>query len=305
MSISFSALIKIGLLFLANTSVTAQQPNTPAETPPGRLVDIGGHRLHIHCVGAEGTGPLVVFESGGGGSAKDWTKVREALRAGVRSCAYDRAGAGWSEPGPKPRTMRQEVFELHALLEKANISGPIILVGQSIGGLLVRMYMERFGTNVVGVVLVDPTHESSMLGSARYGGWVRLREKATGRPLPEPQLKGDDNSSMEAGVDYLAEEFQQIHQARQSNPQPLGDRPLIVLGAGKRKQPPGTPDDMWENIRREKEEQVRDQARLSRNSKFVNDPSSGHNLHIENPPLVAQAIHDVLDAITQGKKIEP
>jgi len=90
--------------------------------------------------------------------------------------------------------MRQEVFELYELLETARVSGPLVLVGQSIGGLLVRLYTEQYGSNVVGVVLVDPTHESSMLGSVRYGGWVRLREKALGEQFRRPGCEEATNS---------------------------------------------------------------------------------------------------------------
>jgi pimeloyl-ACP methyl ester carboxylesterase len=82
---------------------------------------------------------MVIFEAGGGAFSKDWTAVQSLLKARVRSCAYDRAGLGWSEPGPAPRTMSQEVFELHALLDAARISGPVILVGQSMGALNVRL----------------------------------------------------------------------------------------------------------------------------------------------------------------------
>src|SRR6266508_325131 len=89
---------------------------TPLSSPPpGVLVDIGGHKLHLHCTGPTNAALTVVFESGGGGFSKDWSRVRELLPSNVRICAYDRAGSGWSAAGPTPRTMRQEVFELHAL----------------------------------------------------------------------------------------------------------------------------------------------------------------------------------------------
>jgi pimeloyl-ACP methyl ester carboxylesterase len=275
---------------------------TPPSGPlPGVLVDIGGHKLHIHCVGPT-TAPLtVVFESGGGGSSKDWSRVRDLLPAQVRTCAYDRAGSGWSEPGPSPRTLHQEVFELHTLLEAAKIPGPFVLVGQSIGGLLVRLYTEQYGSNVVGMVLVDPAHESGVLGSVRYGGWVRLREKATtGRAVPEPRREGKASLGYRQEDDYMAEEFQEIYLSRKANPEPLGNRPLIVLGAGKRPKPPGTSDEKWQELRQERDEQVQDLASLSRNSKFILDPSSGHAIHNEDPELVARAITEVREAVSKG-----
>jgi pimeloyl-ACP methyl ester carboxylesterase len=202
--------------------------------------------------------------------------------------------------------MRQEVFELHALLEAAKMPGPLVLVGQSIGGLLVRLYTEQYGNDIVGVVLVDPTHESDVLGSLRYGGWVRLREKATnGRAVPEPRREGKPSTSYKPEDDYLAEEFQQLYLSRKANPEPLGKRPLIVLAAGKRPQPPGTPDDLWAQLRVEKDGQKIDLSRLSSNSKFVLDPSSSHAMHADNPQLVARSIEEVLKAASKGEHLAP
>lgn len=281
----------------------AQVP--PSSPPPGILVNIGDHKLHIHCVGPTNAALTVVFESGGGGTSKDWSRVRELLPSNVRTCAYDRAGSGWSEAGPAPRTMRQEVFELHALLEAAQVPGPFVLVGQSIGGLLVRLYTEQYGSNVVGVALVDPTHESSVLGSVRYGGWVRLREKAaTGRVVPEPRREGKASSEYRPEDDYMAEEFQQIYLSRKANPEPLGNRPLIVIGAGKRPKPPGTSDEKWKELRQEKDQQVQDLAHLSRNSKFILASSSGHAIHNDDPELVARAIKEVLEAASKGEPLK-
>jgi len=197
------------------------------------------------------------------------------------------------------------VFELQALLEAAKVPGPYVLVGQSLGGLLARLYAERYASNVVGMVLVDPTHESGMLGVVKYGGWVRLREKATGRPLPEPGLGPKANGPEDPETDYLAEEMQRIHLAHQANPQPLGDRPLIVLAGGKRKPPPGTPDDHWQRLKQEREEQVAGLAALSKNSKFIRDAESGHALHRDNPQLVVRSIWEVLEAVAKGKKLNP
>ena len=201
--------------------------------------------------------------------------------------------------------MRQEVFELHALLEAAKVHGPFVLVGQSIGGLLVRLYAAQYGGDVVGVVLVDPTHESDMLGSLRYGGWVRLREKATGRAVPEPRREGRVSTQYNPDEDYLAEEFQQIYLSRKANPLPLGKRPLIVLAAGRRPPPPGTSEELWKDLRAQRDANVRDLAGLSQNSKFVLDPSSRHSIHTDNPELVARAIEEVLQAASKGRRLVP
>jgi pimeloyl-ACP methyl ester carboxylesterase len=297
----------IGTLTIALSAfagrLMAQAP--PSGAAPGVLVDIGGHRLHIRCVGPADAKPTVIFEAGGGAFSSAWSQVQDLLSRDVRSCAYDRAGSGWSEAGPAPRTMRQEVFELHALLEAAHVRGPFTLVGHSIGGLLVRLYADQFNSDVVGVVLVDPTHESAVLYSVRLGRWVRLREQAKDRIVPEPRREGKASAQYNPDEDYLAEECQQLYVSRKANPVPLGNRPLIVLGAGKRPAPPGTSDSVWRVLRKERDEQVRDLARLSHNSKFVLDSSSGHGIHQDNPQIVVRSIREVLEAASRGTQLVP
>src|SRR4030095_10039722 len=163
--------------FRANCQNEAQHSDTSVE----RLVKIGNHKLFISIKGNQDSKFTVVFESGAGGSSTDWTKVISMLPPGIRTVTYDRAGIGRSEKGPLPQTMAQNVFELHKLLKAAKIKGPIILVGQSIGGLLVRLYTEQYGKEVVGLVLVDPAHESSFLGSMKYGGGGRFRGETVGK----------------------------------------------------------------------------------------------------------------------------
>jgi pimeloyl-ACP methyl ester carboxylesterase len=277
---------------------SAQSPRT--DPPPGALVDLGGRRMHVSCVGPSDARITAILEAGGGGFSGHWARVQELLAPRVRSCAYDRAGLGWSEPGPAPRTMKQEAFELHELLVAAKIQGPLVLVGQSIGGLLVRLYAERYDADVAGVVLVDPTHEDDVLYNLRVARWVRLRDLSTGRVVPDPKRKGAPSAQYDPSQDYFADELQAVHRARVANPVPLGDRPLIVVAAGRRPAPPGTPDTLWRRLRLEKDEQKVDLARLSRNSLFVLATGSTHNVHLDDPALVARAIEVVVDAVAAG-----
>jgi len=295
----------MSVIALGSSAVPATAQKRPSDPAPGALVDIGGHKLHIRCVGPANRSPIVILEAGGGAFSSAWSDVQDLLAPRMRNCAYDRAGSGWSEAGPAPRTMRQEAFELHALLEAAKVSGPFILVGHSIGSLLARLYAEQYGHDVVGVVLVDPTHESDVLGSLRYGGWVRLREKATGRAIPAPRREGKATMQDNPEDDYLAEELQGIYLSRKANPEPLGNRPLIVLAAGRRPAPPGTADELWSQLRVEKDGQRIDLARLSRNSKFILDLSSGHQIPSENPKLVARAVEEVVEAVSKGISLAP
>jgi pimeloyl-ACP methyl ester carboxylesterase len=303
MKLPFVIVISALLYALWADPILAQQPRPgPA---PGVLVNIGSHKLHIRCVGPQGAAPTVILEAGGGGSSKDWSLVQDLLSPRVKTCAYDRAGLGWSEPGPAPRTMRQEVFELHALLEAMKLPGPFVLVGHSIGGLLVRLYTQQYESDVMGIVLVDPLHENAMIGSIRFGGWVRLREKATSRPVPEPRRDGKPSTHYNPDEDYLAEELQQMFLSRKLDLEPLGKRPLIVLAAGRGSRPPGTSEELWAQLRVEKDGQKIDLSRLSSNARFVLDLSSGHAIQIANPQLVARAIEDVLAAASRGVSLTP
>jgi pimeloyl-ACP methyl ester carboxylesterase len=122
--------------------------------PPGRRVDVGGYQLHVSCVG-QGS-PTVVLDAAGGNSSASWGLVQPELARSTQVCAYDRAGMGWSDRGPTPRDMKQQVRELHSLLEAAGIQGPYVLVGHSYGGRIVRVYAKDYPSEVDGMVLIDP-----------------------------------------------------------------------------------------------------------------------------------------------------
>jgi pimeloyl-ACP methyl ester carboxylesterase len=166
---AFLALFVIGATYQA----VATEIDKRTFPPPGRLVDVNGHLMHISCVG-EG-GPTVVLESGLGTMSADWANVQPEVAKTTRVCAYDRAGTGWSEPGPTPRDPKQIARELHTLLGKAGIDGPYVLVGQSFGGLYARMYADMYPNEVAGMVLVDASHPDM---------WTRLPPEvvATLRP---------------------------------------------------------------------------------------------------------------------------
>jgi len=125
-----------------------------AQNPaPGQLVDAGGFKMHIHCTG-EGS-PTVILVSGLDDFSVMWSSVQPEIAKVARVCSYDRAGLGWSEASPSPRTSANMVKELHTLLVNANVEGPYVLVGHSFGGALARLYVHTYPDEVVGLVLVD------------------------------------------------------------------------------------------------------------------------------------------------------
>ncbi len=122
--------------------------------PPGRLVDLGTHRLHLHETG--GKGPTILLEAGLMSTVLSWSGLQKELGQEFRVVSYDRAGLGWSDLGPMPRTAERIVDELNALLERAAIPEPYVLVGHSFGGLTMPLFAARFPKKIAGVVLVDP-----------------------------------------------------------------------------------------------------------------------------------------------------
>ncbi|MFQ5571345.1 MAG: alpha/beta fold hydrolase, partial [Rhodothermales bacterium] len=134
------------------------------EAPPGRLVDVGSHRIHIFCLG-EGLS-TVVIDTGWGDASANWHSLQTRIARDTRVCVYDRAGYGWSEPGPEPRSSRQVVHELKRLLEAAGLEGPYVLVGHSLGGLNMHLFASQYPAMVAGVVLLDPPPMPFILGEA-------------------------------------------------------------------------------------------------------------------------------------------
>jgi pimeloyl-ACP methyl ester carboxylesterase len=220
------------LLFISGV---AQQPNrTDAPKPPGRLVDAGGHRLHINC---KGTGsPTVVMESGAGDFSFDWDLVHGVAAKNICVCTYDRAGYAWSEPGPTPRTMQQIAAELHTGLLNAKLKGPYVLVGQSLGGLIVRTYASQYPKEVAGIVLVDSSHEDMLISltdrTTKQENIVRFRELSRGREIPsiqstiagpsskspQAQPASSAESKLDAPYDKLAPSLQQVRLWAMSQP---------------------------------------------------------------------------------------
>jgi len=123
---------------------------------PGRLVDVGGFRLHLHCSGS-GT-PAVVMDAALAGSSISWSLIQPDVARLTRACSYDRAGFGWSDAGPMPRTAGRVADELRVLLDRGGVTPPFVLVGHSFGGLVMRIFASRYRADVSGLVLVDPAH---------------------------------------------------------------------------------------------------------------------------------------------------
>ncbi|MCF4970086.1 alpha/beta fold hydrolase [Nostoc sp. CMAA1605] len=134
------------------------------QPPPGQLIDVGGYRLHYYTEGK--SSPTVILEHSLGG-IEGYLLVQEIAKLS-RVCIYDRAGYGWSDHSPHPRTSQQIVTELDSLLTQAGIEPPYILVGNSFGSYNVRLYAHYFPEKVIGMILTDGLHETGMLKMSIY-----------------------------------------------------------------------------------------------------------------------------------------
>jgi pimeloyl-ACP methyl ester carboxylesterase len=282
-------------------------------SPPGERVDIGGRKLHLLCTGSGS--PTVILEASGLASYRDWLQVQPALAKRTRVCSYDRAGLGWSDPGPRPRDARHLADDLAALLERAKVAPPYVLVGHSAGGFVVRLFAAEHPDRVKGLVLVDtapaelvnelPNVYRRMRRSAALGPpAVRL---GLVRALDPFHIDGEDRAltyrsrvydATDSLVESLADSAAQVAKA----PSLPHDLPLLVLTHGKAGDWAGpgsihadeadTVEQVWQSA------QLR-LAALSSKGRVIVAPQSGHMIPEEQPQLVIDAINEVVDAATK------
>ena len=284
----------------------AEAADAKAYPPPGQLVDVGGYRLHIH---STGTGsPTVVIDAGHADSSASWGWVQPEVARTTRVCTYDRAGMGWSEASPYPRTARQFAKELHTLLANANEPGPYVLVGHSLGGYTVRIYAHDYPDEVSGLVLIDaqklpapdaatpqpapkPGGNSLPALLARVG-LVRLLVDPLGsiRNLPpEEKQTYQPYAVAPRSVQTVLDEFIGIAeggmQARAVTT--LSDLPLIVLSRGKDQSADWTASQA-------------SFLKLSSDSQQIFADQSGHSIHIEQPEAAVAAIVKMVEMVRQS-----
>ncbi len=318
--------VVIGMIYQGVASWRDRQ----AWPPPGLLVDMGGYALHINTSG-EG-GPTVVLEAGMGHISMAWCRVQEEIAGFTRVFSYDRAGLGWSERGDQPRDSRHMAQELHTLLERAEIPGPYILVGHSSGGLHVRVFADLYPGLVAGMVLVDPSHEEqntrfpteylqmdrmrlmvSVQALLVRFGIFRLAGLYKGESFPEEYRDAAvAHTNRLAHVNTAIAELDafdlSISQAAATGD--LGDKPLVVLTAGKELEPPpGISPEMEKEVTKIWFAMHEELAGLSSNGKRIISPKSGHMIQLEDPGLVIDVIREMVEEIRQksesnGKKIQ-
>jgi pimeloyl-ACP methyl ester carboxylesterase len=296
------------------------------------MVDVGGYRLHIDCQGDPEGSPTVVMDAGQGEPCLTWASVQPEVAGFTRVCTYDRAGLGWSERGPKPRTAANIVAELRALLTAAGVEPPYVLVGHSAGGLYLRLLAQEIPDQVAGMVLVDAGHEelnvrppesvvkmgkrSLQLGGCAFRilqmlNSIGLLAFAPGKtssmwfnPIPEEARETyvgvacSDTHWFEAARQEAASAWGIMAEGRAAQMGTLGDIPLIVLsrGRGQMTKMPGVSAEDAEKFNVAQEEMQAELAALSPRGKRIIAEESGHYIQVEQPELVIDAIQEVVEA---------
>lgn len=291
------------MLWLALAGVSAAHPLGVA---PGTLVDIGGRRLHLLCVGRGG--PTVIVDAGLGASFLEWQRVMERVGGFTRICAYDRAGYGWSDPGPGPRTSSQHANDLYLLLSNAGEPGPYVLVGHSYGGYNVQIFARRYPFLVAGLVLVDASHPEQIerflappygirVAPSNRNGVVRFGETPTPHPtLPalarEVAAYQHRHWRPRRAISSEMLGFADSAQELRAEP-PLPPVPVVVLTRGRRVWPAGPRGGALEALWLALQGELAAQSPISAH---LVARDSGHQIHLDQPDLVAFAIGLACDA---------
>ena len=317
------SIVLIILFALAAVGATwewlAERHDRAAFPPPGRLVDAGGHRLHMRIEGDANRGPTVILECGiGGATSCNWGWIEPEVARFARVVAYDRAGLGWSDPGPMPRDGRRIVSELHTALGNAGLRGPYVFVGHSYGGLLARLFTDAYPDEVVGLVLAEPSHPQmfqrapsfrravngisiavQMAPWAARLGIIRalLRFIHTDADVLPPRDGAAQRAFLASPAHWRGVAAELPSWRRDTSPEAaaargFGERPLIVLTAGSA--PPG-----WARLQGTT-------AALSGDHEQRIVPGSTHGSIVNDrrhATAITQAVREVVEAVRSGRRL--
>jgi len=272
--------MSLTILILVLASCSPPQPS---------MVDVGGHRLFIHCVG-QGS-PVIVLDTGTPGDASNLAVLLTDLQHVTRTCVYDRSGLGASDPREGSTTSQQIVDDLHVLLSKANVMGPYVLVGWSFGGMNMRLYAHQYPDEVVGLVLLDSSHPDQF---ARFLEALPPASPSESPTAQDLRVAWADNTLPSQF------NFEDVDWATSSDQvrdvQSLGTLPLVVITAGVGYWPDFPPDEAailheaWQSLQREL-------VQLSSHSLHIIATESNHCIHCSEPRLVIDAIREIVKTV--------
>ena len=299
------------LLAVAAAPLTFCQavPPEASPPPPGRLMDVGGRKLHLYCTGSGS--PTLILEAGAGSFSIDWALIQTEIAKTIRVCSYDRAGYGWSDPGPEWDTVAQVEHDLHFALNKAGINPPFVLVGHSMGGLFVRWYQYQHPDQVAGMVLIESYETTAPVNGKQVPLYTLTKEQLqTNLPRPSSLKKPPPPTEVHPPFDKLPLSLQKTHillerqflgsvdfnkgpemmeswrvaltklHEASLTPNSLHGIPLFVINR--------------EAMNDDERQQQRGIAHLSAHSRQEIAIGSGHFVQLERPQLVIDAIKDVI-----------
>jgi pimeloyl-ACP methyl ester carboxylesterase len=288
--------------------------------PPGLLINVDGHAMHLYVRGPDTNGPTVVLEAGMGSFSPNWHWVQEELAPTVRSVAYDRAGLGWSRPGRRQRDAQTIAMELRDALREAAIEPPYVLAGHSFGGLPVRAFADLYPEQTAGLVLVDASHPDQWVRwptphadhilevSQRVMSWLgwfgllRLlnlsRQISAGLPWRQAaELRAGAALPGHAATVALQIRSWSVSREQLNAAAPLGELPLAVIAVSE--QPVG--GELLTALQREL-------AKLTENASFEIVQGASHESlisHREYARVVAKTILSVVQAAQDGVRTKP
>jgi len=319
--IALVVLIVCVTLFGAGYEYVVRRNAEVTYPPPGEMVDIGGRKMHLHCRGSGS--PTVILEAGlDAHGSLSWDKVHDEIAQVTRTCSYDRAGIMWSEPKPEPQDADGVVADLHATLDRAGISGPLVMAGHSLGGPYIMNYTKQHGADVKGLVFVDASHpdqlerlpaavRNQVRVSFIYKTLAALSWTGIFHIIPDPELPGMPERIRPIVLAHRGESFcANIKEMsgveatlRQSGElRNLGDRPLVVLvglqplseeqlAAMKLTAKEG------EELQAVWREMSTDAASWSTRSRLQLIPDSMHYIQFQRPDLVIEAVTQVVETV--------
>lgn len=288
---------------------------------PGRLVDVGGYKMHIYCTG-QGA-PAVILDSGLGDGFTPWRKVQPEVARFTRVCSYDRAGLGYSDPSPGSRTSKDIAQELHRLLHNAGIPAPVVIVGHSMGGYDVRLYASLYRNEVAGVVLVDSSHPDQ---DRRFPAALKELEASVDHevaiekvlmPFGIPRLFASRDPAgcchntaadraAQCNLHSVREGQAELRSFSESADQAAatgspGNIPLAVLSHDPEQPQPGIPADLGKKIDEAWEKMQQELAQLSTKGTRTIAKNSGHYIQLDRPDVVVEAVQDVVEQIPRAQ----
>ncbi|MEE9333992.1 MAG: alpha/beta hydrolase [Granulosicoccaceae bacterium] len=294
-----------GTLSLSSTPAAQQTDDSPLDFgfikhPPGELYSLGRHRLHSLCVGDGDV--TVLFEPGLGGSALEWLPIAESISSKVRACVYDRAGYAWSDPGSNPRHVVLLAREAKQLLRELKTDKNLILVGHSYGGLIMRQLASIMPGSVIGLILVDASHEDQftrLAGESRVSMLPTSNNFVVSAPELPAGLRNDIKRKILA-LSRTRKTYAALHAEIESfrdscdylkNHRETFDFPVQIISRGL---DPYANDDSAGNKNKIWHELQSEFLSLSAKAEQIIADNSGHHVHVDRPELIEAAIEKIL-----------